>query len=305
VSPYRNGNGTLTTAAAAGKTVFRRKDCAACHSGTGFTDSAANVLRNVGTLKATSGTRLGAPLTGLDTPTLRGAWQTGPYLHDGSAATLSDAVAAHSGVALNTTELANLAAYLGQIDSLETTAPKNAAPTITNPGTQTKVIGQSVSLQIAASDADGDVLTFSASNLPAGLAISTTGLITGTTTATGTRTVTVTATDGLASASTSFTFSVNADTSAPTKPGRPSITIVSGKPNLTWSASSDNVAVTGYIVYRSTSSGSQGSEIGRTATTTFRDTSAVSGRTYYYSLRAYDAAGNQSSRSQNRSIRVP
>jgi large repetitive protein len=305
VSPYRNSNGTLTAAAAAGKTVFRRKNCAACHSGTAFTDSAGNVLRNVGTLKPTSGARLGVPLTGLDTPTLRGAWQTAPYLHDGSAASLADAVAAHSGVQVDSTELTNLAAYLQQIDSLETTAPKNTAPTITSPGAQTRLVGQSVSLAVAASDADGDALTFSASNLPAGLTISTTGLITGKPTASGTRTVTVSVTDGLASASTSFSFKVNADTSAPTTPGRPGITIVSGKPNLTWSASSDNVAVTGYIVYRSTTSGSQGSEVGRIASTTFRDTSALSGRTYYYSLRAYDAAGNQSARSQNRSIRVP
>jgi len=88
------------------------------------------------------------------------------------------------------------------------------------------------------------------------------------------------------------------------KPGRPSITLVSGKPRLTWSASTDNVAVTGYIIYRSTSSGSQGSEVGRSATTTFTDTSATR-RTWYYSIRAYDAANNVSNRSSNRSVFVP
>jgi hypothetical protein len=80
--------------------------------------------------------------------------------------------------------------------------------------------------------------------------------------------------------------------------------LVSSKPNLTWTASTDNVAVTGYIIYRSTSSGSQGSEVGRTASATFRDATATK-RTWYYSVRAYDAAGNQSSRSDSRGVSVP
>ena len=42
---------------------------------------------NVGTIKPTSGQRLGATLTGIDPPTLRDVWATAPYLHDGSAAT--------------------------------------------------------------------------------------------------------------------------------------------------------------------------------------------------------------------------
>ena len=110
--------------------------------------------------------------------------------------------------------------------------------------------------------------------------------------------------DGRASASTTFSFAVSADTASPSRPGAPSITLVSGKPSLTWSASTDNVAVTGYIVYRATKSGSQGTEIGRTATRTFVDTSATR-RTWYYSIRAYDAAGNVSNRSNSTSVFVP
>jgi hypothetical protein len=147
-------------------------------------------------------------------------------------------------------------------------------------------------------------LTYGASNLPAGLTINaSTGVISGKPTAPGTRTVTVTVSDGRLNASTSFSFAVSADTSAPSRPGRPSITLVSGDPRLTWSASTDNVAVTGYIIYRSTSSGSQGSEVGRSTTTTFSDTTATR-RTWYYSIRAYDAANNLSSRSESRSVRV-
>ncbi|MEJ8850277.1 PA14 domain-containing protein [Variovorax rhizosphaerae] len=94
-SPLRNADGTLTTAAVSGKTVFAAQ-CVTCHGGVDFTDSATGVLNNVGTLKASSGKRLGATLTGLDTPTLRDAWATAPYLHDGSAATVEDAVRAHT-----------------------------------------------------------------------------------------------------------------------------------------------------------------------------------------------------------------
>jgi len=303
-SPYRTSSGALTAEATAGRSVFKRENCAACHTGTAFTNSSTNTLQDVGTIKPSSGKRLGGTLTGLDTPTLRSVWQTAPYLHDGSAPTLSAAIAAHSGVALTSTDLASLAAYVGQIDASEATAPVNAAPTIVNPGSQSGIVGKAVSLQISASDADGDALTYSATGLPAGLTINaTTGRITGTPTAATAPNVTVRAADALATASATFKFTIVQDTTAPSKPGTPSITLVSNRPNLTWAASTDNVAVTGYIVYRSTSSGSQGSEIARVATTTYRDTSATA-RTWYYSLKAYDAAGNTSARSGSTSVRV-
>ena len=55
--------------------------------------------------------------------------------------------------------------------------------------------------------------------------------------------------------------------------------------------------MTGYIIYRSTSSTSAGAEVGRSTTTSFRDTGAQRRKTYYYSVQAYDAAGNLSARS--------
>lgn len=298
-SPNRNADGTLTTAAAAGRNIFRRENCAACHSGTAFTDSSTNVLHDIGTLKPTSGSRLGGPLTGIDTPTLRGVWQSAPYLHDGSAATLADAVTAHNGVSLTSSDLSTLVAYLGQIDALETSAPlPNTAPSVVNPGAQSATVGQSVSLPIVASDADGDVLTYTATGLPAGLTInSATGLITGKPTTTTTSTVVVTVSDGIASPTTSFGFTVAGDGIAPTTPGVPDTSTSNGKANLLWTASTDNIAVTGYIVYRSTSSTVAGTEIGRTTIASFRDTSVQRGKTYYYSVQAYDAAGNLSARS--------
>ena len=298
-SPNRNADGTLTTAGAAGRNVFRRENCAACHSGTAFTDSSTNVLHDIGTLKPTSGSRLGGPLTGIDTPTLRDAWKTAPYLHDGSAATLDAAVSAHAGVVLTTTDLSNLAAYVGQIDVLETSAPlPNVAPSIVNPGAKSAIVGQSVNVQIAASDPEGDVLTYSATGLPSGLSIgSSTGRITGAPTTAGARTVVVTVSDSLANASTSFTFTVLPDSIAPTTPGTPTTSTQNGKPYLSWSASTDNVGVTGYIVYRSSTASVPGTEVGRSTTTSLRDTDAQRSRTYYYSVEAYDSAGNRSARS--------
>ncbi len=121
VSPHRNDDGSLTTAAVAGRQVFQDAGCDSCHSEPDFTDSAPANLHDIGTIKPTSGMRLGGPLDGIDTPTLRGVWSTAPYLHDGSAATLAEAVLAHDGVDLSGSELSQLVSYLQQIDALEGT----------------------------------------------------------------------------------------------------------------------------------------------------------------------------------------
>jgi hypothetical protein len=53
-------------------------------------------------------------------------------------------------------------------------------PSVTNPGAQTSNYNDAVSLQITASDVDGQALIYTATGLPEGLTInSTTGLITG------------------------------------------------------------------------------------------------------------------------------
>jgi YVTN family beta-propeller protein len=121
-SPLRQSSGTLTTEASKGKTVFDTSGCGTCHSGVRYTGSGANTVVNVGTLKAISGNRLGGPLGGIDVPTLRDVWATAPYLHDGSAATIPDAIRAHQGVNLSATNLANLSAYVAQIGGQESGA---------------------------------------------------------------------------------------------------------------------------------------------------------------------------------------
>ena len=127
-SPYRNADGTLTAEAVAGRTVFTNANCGSCHSGANFTSSGAATLMNVGTLKPTSGMRLNATLTGIDPPTLRDAWATAPYLHDGSAATIADAVRAHTSITLSAADVAAVSAYVQQIGNQETTAPVPPPP---------------------------------------------------------------------------------------------------------------------------------------------------------------------------------
>ena len=82
--------------------------------------------------------------------------------------------------------------------------------TVTNPGAQTGTVGTAASLQIHAVDsASGQTLSYSATGLPAGLAINaSSGLISGTPTASGNSTVTVTVTDGTGAAGTA-TFAWN------------------------------------------------------------------------------------------------
>ncbi|GAA1963516.1 RICIN domain-containing protein [Kitasatospora viridis] len=81
---------------------------------------------------------------------------------------------------------------------------------VTGPGDQTTATGTgtTVSLQLTGTDTAGKALSFSATGLPAGLAISSTGLITGTPSTAGSATVTVTASSGTATGSTTFHWTV-------------------------------------------------------------------------------------------------
>jgi hypothetical protein len=99
-------------------------------------------------------------------------------------------------------------------------------PVVTNPGNQANAQGDTVSLQVASTDPDGNILTYSASNLPSGLTIdSTGGLISGTiglSAAAGSPyTTTVTASDKNLSTSKSFTWTVSIANQTPqvTSPG--------------------------------------------------------------------------------------
>jgi Malectin domain/Putative Ig domain len=83
--------------------------------------------------------------------------------------------------------------------------------TVTSPGAQSWTVGTAVSLQVHATDsASGQTLTYSATGLPAGLSISSSGLISGTPTTAGSGSITVTAKDTTgASGTATFTWTVS------------------------------------------------------------------------------------------------
>ncbi|SEM44962.1 putative Ig domain-containing protein, partial [Streptacidiphilus jiangxiensis] len=82
--------------------------------------------------------------------------------------------------------------------------------TVNSPGNQSGTVGTAVSLQVSGSDSAGNSLTYSASGLPAGLSISSSGLISGTPTTAATSSVTVTATSSTgATGSASFTWTIS------------------------------------------------------------------------------------------------
>lgn len=85
----------------------------------------------------------------------------------------------------------------------------NTPPAVTTPANQTTARGSAVSLAITASDANGDLITYSAAGLPTGLDINiNSGLVTGTATASGTYSPTIDVFDGEATTSVSFTWTV-------------------------------------------------------------------------------------------------
>lgn len=146
-SPHRLPGGLMTADALAGEAIFHASDtgCATCHAGARFTDSSLQRphdagrrfrMHDVGTLTEAAGDFRPNTLRALDTPTVKGVWETPPYLHDGSAATLMDVITTRNGADrhgrtshLTAKERAQLVAYLRQLDDVpvETSASVSLA----------------------------------------------------------------------------------------------------------------------------------------------------------------------------------
>lgn len=93
---------------------------------------------------------------------------------------------------------------------------------------------------------------------------------------------------GIATATTQGT----PDTTAPSVPtGLNGSGTSTSQISLSWTASTDNVAVTGYKVFRN------GVQVGTSATASFQDSSLTVNTSYSYTVSAYDAANNNSAQS--------
>lgn len=109
--------------------------CASCHSGPDFTEAdyhriAADGAKSTDDMGLAEVTGKAADIGKFRTPGLRNIGVTAPYLHDGSAASLEDAIRAHrSFAAMSPTDLAPLLAFLGTLtDQQFLTDPKLALP---------------------------------------------------------------------------------------------------------------------------------------------------------------------------------
>ena len=69
--------------------------------------------------------------------------------------------------------------------------------------------------------------------------------------------------------------------------------------SLSWTASTDNIGVTGYDIFRN------GTKIGTSTTTSYTDNGVASNTTYTYTVTAYDAAGDVSTPSNSATATTP
>jgi len=129
------------------------------------------------------------------------------------------------------------------------------------------------------------------------------GAVTGTThavTPATTTTYTLTATSPAGNATATSTITVTADTQAPTVPANlVTSSVTETSLTLTWSASTDNVAVTSYRVYRG------GTLQATVANNSFSATGLMAATTYSFTVVALDAAGNLSEASVPQSVTTP
>jgi chitodextrinase len=130
-------------------------------------------------------------------------------------------------------------------------------------------------------------------------AVGTTGSATVSPNATTTYTLTATGAGGSTVASVTVNVA-SGDVTPPSTPTNFTAQATSrSQVNLSWAASTDDVAVAGYKIYR------DGQQIATSPTTAFTDTGLNSSTTYTYNVAAFDAAGNNSAQSQAAVVVTP
>ena len=117
----------------------------------------------------------------------------------------------------------------------------------------------------------------------------------------------VEAVDAVGNTSAASTVSITvADLVAPSVPGGVTATANGGHVDVNWQASTDNVGVANYQVFRGSSADftPSGTPLAVVTDTSYSDTTATPGA-YYYKVVAVDAAGNASDASDAASVTVP
>ena len=116
---------------------------------------------------------------------------------------------------------------------------------------------------------------------------------------------TLTATNAGGTSTASITVTVSAPAGDTQPPSTPAITSISApsstQVNLNWSASTDNVGVTGYQIFRN---GASLTSVNG-ATLSYSDITVTGGTNYSYYVKALDAAGNFSPQSNTAGITTP
>lgn len=188
----------------------------------------------------------------------------------------------------------NFTITAGSTDTVAPTAPTLAASGTTQTTTNLTWSGATDNVAVTAYDVYKDGVFFG-STTSSSFAVS--GL-----TASTTYAFLVKAKDAAGNASVaSNTVSVTTlapavDTTAPTAPTLSASGTTLTATNLSWSGATDNVAVTGYDVYK------DGVLLGSTATTTYAVTGLTASTTYAFTVQAKDAAGNISVASNTVSV---
>ena len=190
------------------------------------------------------------------------------------------------------------------------------------PPSQTVAPGSATSYTVSVSAGTGfsGTVSFSVSGLPVGATpnfnpatVTTSGsttlsIATTTSVALGTYSILISGTSGGLVHTGPATFIVGGpDTQPPTAPSNLATNAASSTQiNLTWTASTDNVGVTGYKVERCQGTGCSGFvQVGTPTSTSYSDGGLSANTSYSYRVRATDAAGNLSGYSNTASAITP
>jgi len=213
----------------------------------------------------------------------------------------------------------NLSGYSGIVTSTTTATPDTTPPSAPATSTATATSVSQINLSWAASTdnvavtgyrvercAGAGCTTFAQVASPTTTTFSDTGL-----SASTTYNYRVRAADAAGNLSpyspTATAATLTPDTTAPTAPGGLTATATSSSQiSLAWTASTDDVGVTGYRVERCAGAGcSAFAQVGTPTATSFGDTGLAGSTSYSYRVRAVDAAGNLSAYSATASATTP